>query len=186
LVSATGTLWLRSTGDIACEFTVSLFASPAMQPWLRTLSATCSWKFGGTPTGSSQGAQVSTWLLAIARNKGITAIRRHCDEHLEVNTLEIEDPADNPEVLISNTDRRKAIQSALSQLSAAQREVIDLVYYHEKSVGEVAKIIGVPASTVKTRMFYARRLMKAVIETADRNGLFGAVGTRKNGQNNSW
>ena len=130
-------------------------------------------------------AQVSTWLLAIARNKGITAVRRHCDEHLDVNTLEIEDPADDPEVLISKSDRRKAIQRVLLQLSAAQREVIDLVYYHEKSVGEVAKIIGIPASTVKTRMFYARRRMKAVIETAEHNGLFGAIGPRKNGQNNS-
>ena len=130
-------------------------------------------------------SQVSTWLLAIARNKGITAVRRHCDEHLDVYTLEIEDPADDPEILISKSDRRKAIQRALLQLSAAQREVIDLVYYHEKSVGEVAKIIGIPASTVKTRMFYARRRMKAVIETAERNGLFGAVGPRKNGQNSS-
>src|SRR6516162_1282176 len=130
-------------------------------------------------------AQVSTWLLSIARNKGITAVRRHGDEHLDVDTLEIEDPADDPEVLISKSDRRNAIQRALSQLSVAQREVIDLVYYHEKSVGEVAKITGVPASTVKTRMFYARRRMKAVIETADRNGLFGAVRPRRNGQNNS-
>jgi hypothetical protein len=32
-------------------------------------------------------------------------------------------------------------------------------------------------------MFYARRRMKAVIETAQRNGLFGAVGPRKNDQN---
>jgi RNA polymerase sigma-70 factor (ECF subfamily) len=130
-------------------------------------------------------AQVSTWLLAIARNKSITAVRRHCGEHLDVNALEIEDPADDPEVLISKGDRRKALQRVLSRLSAAQREVIDLVYYHEKSVGEVAKIIGIPASTVKTRMFYARRRMKAVIETAEHNGLFGAVGPRRNGQNNS-
>jgi RNA polymerase sigma-70 factor (ECF subfamily) len=130
-------------------------------------------------------AQVSTWLLAIARNKSITAVRRHCDEHLEVNALEIEDPADDPEALISKSDPRRAIQRALLQLSAAQREVIDLVYYHEKSVGEVATIIGVPAGTVKSRMFYARRRMKAVIETAERNGFFGAVGPRKNGKNNS-
>jgi len=130
-------------------------------------------------------SQVSTWLLAIARNKGITAARRNRDEHLDIDTLEIEDPTDDPEVLTSRSDWSKAIQRALSQLSAAQREVIDLVYYHEKSVGEVAKITGVPASTVKTRMFYARRRMKAVIETADRNGLFGAVRPRRNGQNNS-
>ena len=39
----------------------------------------------------------------------------------------------------------------------AHREVIDLIYYHEKSIAEVAEIIRVPQNTVKTRMFYARR-----------------------------
>jgi RNA polymerase sigma-70 factor (ECF subfamily) len=42
-------------------------------------------------------------------------------------------------------------------LSPPHRKVIDLVYYHEKSIDEVADITGVPQNTVKTRMFYARR-----------------------------
>jgi RNA polymerase sigma-70 factor (ECF subfamily) len=42
-------------------------------------------------------------------------------------------------------------------LSPAHREVIDLVYYHEKSIDEVAEITGTPPNTVKTRMFYARK-----------------------------
>jgi RNA polymerase sigma factor (sigma-70 family) len=46
-------------------------------------------------------------------------------------------------------------------LQPGHREIIDLVYYHEKSIDEVAEIIGVPQNTVKTRMFYARcRLAK--------------------------
>ena len=52
------------------------------------------------------------------------------------------------------------VRKCLSQLSAIHREVLDLVYYHEKSIKEVAQIIGVPASTVKTRMFYARKRME--------------------------
>ena len=42
-------------------------------------------------------------------------------------------------------------------LSAEHREIVDLVYYHEKSVEEVAEIVGIPENTVKTRMFYARK-----------------------------
>jgi hypothetical protein len=42
-------------------------------------------------------------------------------------------------------------------LSIEHREVIDLVYYHEKSVEEVAHILDIPPATVKTRMFYARK-----------------------------
>jgi RNA polymerase sigma-70 factor (ECF subfamily) len=57
------------------------------------------------------------------------------------------------------------------QLSAAHREVIDLVYYHEKPVEEVAGIVGVPVSTVKTRMFYARQRMGALLEAAGIGGV---------------
>jgi len=45
----------------------------------------------------------------------------------------------------------------LLRLSPEHGEVIDLVYYHGKSVREVAEIVGVAEATVKTRMFYARR-----------------------------
>lgn len=110
-------------------------------------------------------SQVSTWLLAIARNKSLSAFRRRVDAPLEdVRVAAVEDPADDPEVMVHNKERSAIMQKCLSQLSAAQREVIDLVYYHEKKVEEVAQIIGVPASTVKTRMYYARQRMGELLE----------------------
>ncbi len=69
----------------------------------------------------------------------------------------IEDPADNPEVTMQKQERGEILRSCLSELSPAHREIIDLVYYHERSIEEVSEIIGVPANTVKTRMFYARK-----------------------------
>jgi RNA polymerase sigma-70 factor (ECF subfamily) len=44
--------------------------------------------------------------------------------------------------------------------------VIDLVYYHEKTVQEVAEIVGIPEATVKTRMFYARKRLSELLKTA--------------------
>jgi RNA polymerase sigma-70 factor (ECF subfamily) len=76
------------------------------------------------------------------------------------------DPADDPELLVQKKDRSKLIQRCLWQLTAAHREVIDLVYYHDKSVAEVAEIVGAPASTVKTRMFHARRRIGVLLVTA--------------------
>ena len=51
-------------------------------------------------------------------------------------------------------------------LSAEHREIIDLVYYHEKSVDEVAKIVGIPENAVKTRMFYARKKLAEMLKAA--------------------
>ncbi len=111
--------------------------------------------------------QVSTWLLAIARYKALSALRRRSDEQLDdVTAATLEDPADDPETSVYNKDRSAIVHKCLAQLSPAHREVIDLVYYHEKSVDEVAQIVGVPAATVKTRMFYARNKMADLLKQA--------------------
>ena len=52
----------------------------------------------------------------------------------------------------------------MQKLSPAHREIITLVYYHEKSVEEVGQIIGIPQSTVKTRMFYARKQLADLLK----------------------
>jgi RNA polymerase sigma-70 factor (ECF subfamily) len=52
----------------------------------------------------------------------------------------------------------------VAELSAAHREIIDLVYYHGRSVDEAAAILGVPAATVKTRMFYARKRLAECLQ----------------------
>jgi RNA polymerase sigma-70 factor (ECF subfamily) len=112
-------------------------------------------------------SQVSTWLLAIARYKALSALRRRTDEHLDDKmAATIEDTADNPETAVGTKDRNSIIQKCLKALSPAHREVLDLVYYHEKSVDEVARIVGVPAATVKTRMFYARSKMADLLKQA--------------------
>jgi RNA polymerase sigma-70 factor (ECF subfamily) len=112
-------------------------------------------------------SQASTWLLAIARYKALSALRRRTDEHLDDQmAATIEDTADSPETAVYTKDRNTIVQKCLKQLSPAHREVLDLVYYHEKSVDEVAKIVGVPAATVKTRMFYARTKMADLLQQA--------------------
>jgi RNA polymerase sigma-70 factor (ECF subfamily) len=116
-------------------------------------------------------ACVSTWLLAIARNKSLSVVRRRSVELVDCEAIEVGDSADDPEVAILKRDRAKVLRSCLSRLSAAQREIIDLVYYHERSVAEVAEIIGAPANTVKTRMFYARQRMAVLLEAAGYEGL---------------
>ena len=77
----------------------------------------------------------------------------------------MEDPSDNPEMATQKQDRSEILRECLSELSANHREIIDLVYYHQKSIEEVAEIVGAPLNTVKTRMFYAReklgKLLKA-------------------------
>jgi RNA polymerase sigma-70 factor (ECF subfamily) len=122
------------------------------------------WRQAGRFEGRSQ---VSTWLLAIARFKALSALRRRPDEELDDETAEaIEDPSDDPQVALDKKDKSAAIRKCLEKLSAEHREIIDLVYYHEKSVEEVARIVGIPENTVKTRMFYARKRLAELLKAA--------------------
>jgi RNA polymerase sigma-70 factor, ECF subfamily len=112
-------------------------------------------------------SRVSTWLLAIARYKALSAQRGRSREQLDDGAASaIADPADDAETILDHQDRSAIIRQCLSQLSAIHREVLDLVYYHDKSVEEVAEIVGVSSGTVKTRMFYARKRMENLLETA--------------------
>jgi RNA polymerase sigma-70 factor (ECF subfamily) len=112
-------------------------------------------------------ARLSTWLLAIARNKALSVMRQHVDQPLEDSVAEaIPDDAATAEENLDATKRGAILRDCLTRLSAAHREIIDLVYYHEKSVEEAATIVGAPAATVKTRMFYARRRLAELVKAA--------------------
>jgi RNA polymerase sigma-70 factor, ECF subfamily len=106
---------------------------------------------------------VSTWLLAIARYKAIAELRRRPGSMLDeyVDTFS---SADDPEAELQSKHRGEILRKCLTRLSREHREIIDLVYYHEKSVQEVAEIIGIPRNTVKTRMFYARQRLSELLK----------------------
>jgi RNA polymerase sigma-70 factor (ECF subfamily) len=110
---------------------------------------------------------VTTWLLAIARFKALSARRRRTNLELDA-TIEatLADPGDDPSVALEKQNQGELLREALNLLSPYHREIIDLVYSHEKSVDEAAQILGVPSSTVKTRMFYARKKLAELVQAA--------------------
>ena len=113
------------------------------------------WRNAGRFEGRSA---VSTWLLTIARNKAISILRRSRDMELDEEAAEeIVDEEDNPEVQEQKRGKSDMLRACIQRLSPEHREVIDLVYYHDKSVEDVATIVGIPEGTVKTRMFHARK-----------------------------
>jgi RNA polymerase sigma-70 factor (ECF subfamily) len=126
------------------------------------------WRRAGTFESRSQ---VSTWLLAIARFKAWSANRVRRPVSLDAAKAErIEDIADNPEEALLKVDRYIKLRASLARMSPEHREIIDLVYYHEKTISEVAEVIQVPKNTVKTRMFYARKALQRLLVSAAGGG----------------
>ena len=122
------------------------------------------WRTAGQFEGRSQ---VSTWLLSIARFKALTALRQRKHEDIDQDdVMQIADQADTPEASLDRGRTSAILRACVDKLSPAHREIVSLVYYHEKSVEEVAQLIGIPAATVKTRMFYARKQLGELLRCA--------------------
>lgn len=112
-------------------------------------------------------AAVTTWLLSIARFKALSSLRRRRESELDDDMAgQIEDDADTPEVTAQKSSKADVMRACIAKLSAEHAEVIQLVYYHEQSVEEVATVLGIPEATVKTRMFYARKKLSEQLKAA--------------------
>jgi len=106
-----------------------------------------------------------TWMLSIAHNKAMSVLRKRTEvlgiaEEAGRN-LVAED--DTPDVAAQKQDKSAKIKACIAELSADHRTILDLVYYQEQSVADVAEVLGIPEATVKTRMFYARKKLSELL-----------------------
>jgi RNA polymerase sigma-70 factor (ECF subfamily) len=105
-------------------------------------------------------SSVSTWLLAIAKTKALTERRSKPDAVLAATVPAVSDELELP----LQGSRQEVLRHSLARLSRKYGEIIDLVYYHGKSVKEVAQIVGTEEQTVKSRMYGARRRLAELVE----------------------
>ncbi len=123
-----------------------------------------AWQHAGRYEGRST---VSTWLLGIARHKALTIANRRPAESIDTEAaMNVVDPANTPEAELGQKDTGSIIRRCLTALSPEHAEIIDLVYYQEKSIKEIADLLDIPENTVKTRMFYARKRLAVLVEAA--------------------
>lgn len=128
------------------------------------------WRQAGRFEGKSS---VTTWLFSIGHHKAVSRLRRMrevaLDEEVAAN---IEDSGPTPDKQASDKDMSRLLARLIECLSLDHREILQLAYYQEFSVQEIAEVLDLPENTVKTRMFYARQRLKALLEQA---GVKGAV-----------
>ena len=112
-------------------------------------------------------SEVSTWLLGIARFKALSSLRKKKEEWIgDEDAAAVPDTADTPEIAVMKGDKATALRGMVNALPEEHRTVIDLAYYHAKSVAEIAEILSIPVATVKTRMFYARKKLGEALKAA--------------------
>ncbi|MCC7082554.1 MAG: sigma-70 family RNA polymerase sigma factor [Burkholderiales bacterium] len=110
-------------------------------------------------------AQLSTWIYAITRNAAVSALRAHR------RSISLSDPAVQAEVEgiaqhSAGSPDDAALRNRVEALPDKQRQAITLYYLDERSVDEVAAMMGVPVNTAKTHLHRARASLAAALGVA--------------------
>lgn len=142
------------------RFLINLVKRPQLVEEVLDDTMMVVWQTAGSFRGTSK---LSTWVFAIAYRKALKARSRWPDpiEDDERDTRVSNDPA--PDEEFERGRVRKVLVGAMAKLSAEQRAVVDLTYFHGLGYREIAEILSCPVDTVKTRMFHARRRLKQTL-----------------------
>lgn len=118
------------------------------------------------------------WIRQIATNKARDWFRKRQDvllfdmEDEEGNLPEFEDenPDHSPDAVMDREETTRLIDEILGTLSDEQRIAIGMYYYEDMRVPEIAKFLGVSENTVKSRLNYGRKKIKACVEELEKKG----------------
>ena len=118
-------------------------------------------------------ARLATWLTRIVVNealgrlrrtrRGAEVIRLEADLGPEAASPEAADAAPNPEARAMRTETRRIIEARIDELPDAFRTVFVLRAIEEMGVEETAAALQIPESTVRTRLFRARAMLREAL-----------------------
>jgi len=105
---------------------------------------------------------VTTWLLAIARRRAITARqRRPPPAHPLDNQAAASDTG--PVETLERQSEQAAVRAALRALPGDQRETLELIFYHGLTGPQAAEVLGVAPGTVKSRLHRAKAALERIL-----------------------
>ena len=109
-------------------------------------------------------SKLSSWIFGIAYRTALKALRKQ-DVPIEDELADARaSPDATPEESAARQRTARAVQDVLEHLSADHRAVVALTYFDDFGYRDIAKILDCPADTVKTRMFYARKHLRRLLQ----------------------
>ena len=111
------------------------------------------------------GSSLRNWLYRIGVNATLDVLRRHTDETLEDEAVQMQpDLAMGPENTLIEKENVAMLQKAVQSLPEAARSVLVLREYGDLSYQEIASVLDVPVGTVMSRLNYARNRLRELLK----------------------
>jgi RNA polymerase sigma-70 factor (ECF subfamily) len=112
-------------------------------------------------------ARAATWIFTIARNRRLDMLRREA-RPLPVPEIDLgENEAPRPDEIFSASQDADRIRAALLRLKPDQVEVLRLAFFLESPHSEIAKRLGLPLGTVKSRIRNAMTKLRLILEPSE-------------------
>jgi RNA polymerase sigma-70 factor (ECF subfamily) len=107
---------------------------------------------------------LETWVFGIAHNKAVSWLRKRREEGMPEGAAEalVDDRAD-PEADADTRSVTSLMTRLIARLSGEQQAALQLTYFQDMPLEQVAETMGCPVNTVKTRMYYARQHLKRML-----------------------
>lgn len=114
------------------------------------------------------------WILRVTRNRSIDVLRKRSHERTPgLNDQasqfveRIIDPEPDPGEQVWTHALARQVRAAMRQLTDAQKQVIELAYFHGMTQSEMSRFLDVPLGTIKTRVRTALRRLSEIMSEAE-------------------
>lgn len=115
----------------------------------------------------------TTWFMRIVINSAITLLGKR------KNQIYLDDCVDEKELAVGDENEFSAdridLYHAIDRLSPENKSLIVLRFYQDLKLEEIADVLQIPLSTVKSRLYKVLKLLKADLEGGEKSGEFSKL-----------
>ncbi len=110
-------------------------------------------------------SKFSTWLYSITYRTGLNILKKtrvreeeFVDEHLEIPSEGL-----NPFTALAKTEAKKILRERIKKLDAESQFLLQIYYFEERSIREVAQVMGQSETNVKSKLFRTRKKLREIL-----------------------
>ena len=110
--------------------------------------------------------EFKTWILTIAQNSVIDYWRKKSKkETLTENLAEVKNEFEkSPEELLISKQQQQHIVSTIASMDAQYRKIIELRFFEEKSIKEIAETLNISVANTKVRIMRAKKILAELLK----------------------
>ena len=122
--------------------------------------------WGNAANYNAELSNPSTWLIMLTRSRSIdkNRSRKNAQELSDIIEKEIYSSEKSTEKAALESEQRKIILEALSELDPNHRRVLELAYFYQYTQSEISKMMGIPLGSVKSIVRVATDKLKKTLE----------------------